>query len=573
MKNRVLKVSTALALLAFSLTHINSNALAQSTTFTYQGRVTDNGTSFNGTGQFQFALVTSTNASAATAAASPPASGSITAINVTDGGNGYTSPPAVNITGGGGSGATAAASISGGAVTQITVTHGGSGYTSAPTVTVAPPSTQVLYTTWWSNDGRSVNGSEPSSAVRVSVNQGLFTVILGNTALPNMTAIPASIFSMEPNLQLIIWFNDGVNGFAMLNPPQNLTPVPYAAFAESASNLLGTVSTLQVTGTMLLSQLPVSVLTNDETSVTLDNLTLDGTLNLPAPATINSGGVPLLVSDNNENFFAGPYAGIETTSGSFNEANGYGALSANRSGSYNTASGAIDLPNNTTGSYNTAAGYLALLNNQSGNDNTADGYDALSVLGSTTGAGGTNDIALGFQAGGELNGDESFDIDIGNLGVSGESHTIRIGTPGVQTATYLSGTVYANGVALSSDRNAKENFTWVNPQTVLAQVVSLPVSEWNYKTDKNAEHIGPMAQDFYSAFGLNGGDDKHISVVDEGGVALAAIQGLNQKVDELKTELDRRDAENTQLKQQNDALAGEFKKLAAAVKSLQQNAN
>jgi Chaperone of endosialidase len=324
---------------------------------------------------------------------------------------------------------------------------------------------------------------------------------------------------------------------------------------------------------MLLSQLPGGVLTNDETSVTLDNLTLDGTLNLPAPATINSGGVPLLVSDNNENFFAGPYAGIETNSGSFNEANGYGALSANRSGSYNTASGAIDLPNNTTGSYNTGAGYLALLNNQSGSDNTADGYDALSVLGSTTGAGGTNDIALGFQAGGELNGDESFDIDIGNLGVSGESRIIRIGTPGVQTATYLSGTVYANGVALSSDRNAKENFTWVNPRTVLAQVVSLPVSEWNYKTDKNAEHIGPMAQDFYSAFRLNGGDDKHISVVDEGGVALAAIQGLNQKVDELKTELDRRDAENTQLKQQNDALASELKELAAAVKSLQERAN
>ena len=41
-----------------------------------------------------------------------------------------------------------------------------------------------------------------------------------------------------------------------------------------------------------------------------------------------------------------------------------------------------------------------------------------------------------------------------------------------------------------------------------------------------------MAQDFHAAFGLNGADDKHISTVDEGGVALAAIQGLNQKVEE-----------------------------------------
>ena len=43
-----------------------------------------------------------------------------------------------------------------------------------------------------------------------------------------------------------------------------------------------------------------------------------------------------------------------------------------------------------------------------------------------------------------------------------------------------------------------------------------------------------MAQDFHAAFGLNGADDKHISMVDEGGVALAAIQGLNQKVEEKR---------------------------------------
>ena len=47
-----------------------------------------------------------------------------------------------------------------------------------------------------------------------------------------------------------------------------------------------------------------------------------------------------------------------------------------------------------------------------------------------------------------------------------------------------------------------------------------------------------MAQDFHAAFQLNGGDDKHISVVDEGGVAhLAAIQGLNQKLNEKDEEI------------------------------------
>jgi hypothetical protein len=42
-------------------------------------------------------------------------------------------------------------------------------------------------------------------------------------------------------------------------------------------------------------------------------------------------------------------------------------------------------------------------------------------------------------------------------------------------------------------------------------------------TKLSRRHIGPMAQDFYSAFGL---DDKRITTIDEGGVALAAIQGL-----------------------------------------------
>jgi hypothetical protein len=108
--------------------------------------------------------------------------------------------------------------------------------------------------------------------------------------------------------------------------------------------------------------------------------------------------------------------------------------------------------------------------------------------------------------------------DSGSVGISGGD-------------VHASGTVYANGVALTSDRNAKGNFTAVDPQAVLDKVASLPVTQWNYKTDSQTiQHLGPMAQDFHAAFGLDGADDKHISVVDEGGVALAAIQGLNEKL-------------------------------------------
>lgn len=95
-----------------------------------------------------------------------------------------------------------------------------------------------------------------------------------------------------------------------------------------------------------------------------------------------------------------------------------------------------------------------------------------------------------------------------------------------------SGDVIAKGVTLVSDRNAKANFKAVNTQTVLDKVTRLTISRWNYKSDAaEVQHIGPMAQDFYAAFGLNGSDDKHISAVDVQGVALAAIQGLNQKLE------------------------------------------
>jgi len=97
----------------------------------------------------------------------------------------------------------------------------------------------------------------------------------------------------------------------------------------------------------------------------------------------------------------------------------------------------------------------------------------------------------------------------------------------------------------SSDRNLKENFAAVSPREVLDKVTALPISRWNFKGDAATPHVGPMAQDFRAAFAL-GADDKHIATVDADGVALAAIQGLNQKLEErLRT----KDAEIQELRQ------------------------
>lgn len=61
-------------------------------------------------------------------------SAKVTSITVTNKGTGYTEPPAVFINGGGGSGATATATVSGGQVTAVTLTNQGSGYQHRPDV-------------------------------------------------------------------------------------------------------------------------------------------------------------------------------------------------------------------------------------------------------------------------------------------------------------------------------------------------------------------------------------------------------------------------------------------------------
>ncbi|HYP50273.1 MAG TPA: tail fiber domain-containing protein, partial [Pyrinomonadaceae bacterium] len=83
-----------------------------------------------------------------------------------------------------------------------------------------------------------------------------------------------------------------------------------------------------------------------------------------------------------------------------------------------------------------------------------------------------------------------------------------------------------------SDRNMKDNFKAVNPREILRGVLALPISTWNYKTqDASIRHIGAMAQDFSSIFGV-GDSDKTISTIDPDGIAFAAIQGLYAELKE-----------------------------------------
>jgi len=111
----------------------------------------------------------------------------------------------------------------------------------------------------------------------------------------------------------------------------------------------------------------------------------------------------------------------------------------------------------------------------------------------------------------------------GGVGAAPATSRLRVTT----TTVFVENATFSNG----SDRNAKQDFAPVSPSQILEKVVQLPISEWSYKADPATRHVGPMAQDFYSAFNI-GTDDKHIAPIDEGGVAFAAIQALNRKVEE-----------------------------------------
>jgi len=81
----------------------------------------------------------------------------------------------------------------------------------------------------------------------------------------------------------------------------------------------------------------------------------------------------------------------------------------------------------------------------------------------------------------------------------------------------------------NSDAAAKTVHAPVSGSAVLESLVELPISLWSYLDDPDVTHIGPMAQDFSAAFGV-GANDTSISTIDRDGVALAAIQGLNELV-------------------------------------------
>jgi len=125
----------------------------------------------------------------------------------------------------------------------------------------------------------------------------------------------------------------------------------------------------------------------------------------------------------------------------------------------------------------------------------------------------------------------------------------------------------------NSNRHAKKDFEPVNPQATLDKVTTLPLSKWTYKDDElGTRHFGPMAQDFADLFGL-GKDREHIAVLDMAGVALASIQGLQERLAESKAEfrqqLDRKDVKLQEKDAQIHALSAALAEQQARLDALE----
>ncbi len=144
-----------------------------------------------------------------------------------------------------------------------------------------------------------------------------------------------------------------------------------------------------------------------------------------------------------------------------------------------------------------------------------------------------------------------------NNGADTFGQTITVGNfAGNGNGAFLSAAgVWTN----ASSRTFKDAFAAIDPVTVLQKLVAMPVKTWFYKGNHDdGQHMGPVAEEFAETFGL-GRNEKYIGTVDESGVALAAIQGLNKKVE----------TENAVLKRQNADLQGTLASVMARLDKLE----
>jgi len=243
----------------------------------------------------------------------------------------------------------------------------------------------------WTNTAGETTGTtvtEPTTAVALDVAAGLYSTGLGDTALSNMAALPASLAPADGKRSFIrVWFNDGIHGFQPVSPDLELRSVPFAREAASVGGL--SLANLARTDT-------------PNTFTHVDGLTVTGpgplAGNVPAAGAtvpVQGAGSRLEYLPGYGAFRAGMVTGDQWDASSIGlysvalgrdaKANGFNSTAF---GYQTTASGnyasAFGMAGKASGGGSTAFGYST---NATGNYSTALGY--------TTTASGTASIATG----------------------------------------------------------------------------------------------------------------------------------------------------------------------------------
>jgi trimeric autotransporter adhesin len=339
------------------------------------------------------------------------------------------------------------------------------------------------------------------TAMKKVITCSLLTILRSRSAFI-LIVVALGAFALSPAVHAVIPAPDGgypVNNtaegdFALFNLTTGVgnTAVGNTALAQNTTGRANTA-----TGNFALQ---FNKTANDNTATGSDALRFNTT---GRDNTANGSAALIDNTIGNNNTATGSLALRSSTTASFNTANGFAALFSNTTGDVNTATGFQALNSNTTGSLNTANGVNALLHNTTGGNNTANGEAALQN--NTIGGG---NIALGFAAG--LNRTTgSNNIDIGSRGVAAESATMRIGTTGIQTRTFIAGvrgaavagsTVVVNasgqfGTAASSERFKDE----IKPMNKASEaILGLQPVTFRYKKNIDPDRIpqfGLLAED------------------------------------------------------------------------------
>jgi hypothetical protein len=205
------------------------------------------------------------------------------------------------------------------------------------------------------------------------------------------------------------------------------------------------------------------------------------------------------------------------------------------------------------------------------------------ALGYRTSAAGDYTVALGYRASSSTHsgtfvwGDESTTDSVRNQadnefriraagGIALRTTKFANTAPGVGGATGCDLPAGSGSWSCASSRYVKENFADVDGEDVLSKVSAMPVTTWNYIAEgKQVRHMGPVAQDFYAAFGL-GTDSASVGMIDINGVSLAAIKALEERTAELKAAQAALEAKSQRLDQLEERVARLEKLLATKSK-------